>query len=461
MNRRDFLNVAAGGALALPAFAQSSVGQVGRKTNLLYILVDQLSGLALPSADANARMPNMQALTKSGVLFSHAYTAAMTCGPSRASLDTGLYTQTHGIGGGFRQLADTASLPSTLARSGYVSSHPEGYSLEAERAEHEKWLADLGYAQPLSSLNGVESMAQYLDLPLKWKCGRAGVAPEHGFDAYCAQRAIRFLETNRNKPFACFLQLRGPHDPYMVPRPYDTLIDPSKLALPPYRAGEFANKPKRQRDSFESQGASKMTDAQIRQILGIYYGMASYSDYCIGQVLNRLLELKLDDHTVVALVADHGDTMGRHRFMSKDYAFYENAVRIPMIFRAPGRGAGFVRTDPVSGIDVFPTLCDLMGLAKPSGIPGQSLVARWEGKESDPDRTIFSAQGTPGKDRAVMVRTPHYKYTRFDDGGSELYDLDRDPDEFENRVDSADYAPVLAQLARLLAEQERQYPHRV
>jgi arylsulfatase A-like enzyme len=456
MNRRNFLSVAAGGALALP-----SLGQAGRRSNLLYILVDQLSGFAIPAADSNARMPNVQALTESGVLFRQAYTAAMTCGPSRASLDTGLYTQTHGVGGGFQLGTDRASLPHALAHGGYVSSHPEGYSLEAERAEHEKWLADLGYAQPLSSLNGVESMARYLDLPLKWKCGRAGVAPEHGFDSYCAQRAIRFLETNQNKPFACFLQLRGPHDPYMVPRPFDTLIDPAGIALPPYRAGEFANKPRRQRESFETQGASKMTDAQIRQILGIYYGMAAYSDRCIGQVLNRLQELKLDENTVVALVSDHGDTMGRHRFMSKDFAFYEPAIRIPMIFRAPGREAGIVRTDPVSGIDVFPTLCDLMGLPKPSGIPGQSLVARWEGKESDPDRTIYSAQGTPGTNRAVMVRTPHYKYTRYDDGGSELYDLDRDPDEFENQVDSAEYAPIRAQLQRLLEEQERRYPHRV
>ena len=212
----------------------------------------------------------------------------MTCGPSRASLDTGLFTQTHGIGGGFRQLADTVSLLSRLKSASYVSSHPDGYSLEAERAEHEKWLIALGYSQPLSSLNGVESMARYLDLPLKWKCGRAGVAPEHGFDAYCAQRAIRFLETNQKNPFACFLQLRGPHDPYMTPRPFDTLVDPARLTVPPWRAGEFANKPKRQRESFESQGASKMTDAQIRQILGIYYGMAAYSDHAIGQVLKRL-----------------------------------------------------------------------------------------------------------------------------------------------------------------------------
>jgi arylsulfatase A-like enzyme len=458
MDRRQFLNTAAGGALAFPALGFQSAARP--QTNLLVIVVDQLSGLALPTADSHARMPNVGKLTESGVLFSHAYTAGMTCGPSRASLDTGVFTQTHGVGGGFRQGADMPSLTGTLANAGYVSSHPDGYDLEKERALHEKWLEELGYQQPLSSLYGAESLARYLDLPLKWKCGRAGVAPEHGFDVYCAQRAIRFLETSRDKPFACFLQLRGPHDPYMTPRPFDTLVDPASIQVPPYRRGEFANKPARQRKSLETQGASKMTDDQLRRIMGIYYGMSAYSDYAIGLVMNRLRELKLDDNTVVALVSDHGDTMGRHRFMSKDFAFYEPAIRIPMIFRAPSRASGIVRTDPVSGIDLFPTLCDLMGLPAPRNIPGQSLVKRWEGAESDPARPIFAAQGTPGKNRAAMLRTGKFKYARYDDGGSELYDLAKDPDELDNVVDSAAYAMPLAQMKQQLAEHERRYPHR-
>lgn len=457
VTRRHFL-AAAGGVAGVRAGAAQAAGD---RLNLLYILVDQLSGLALPGLDAHARMPNAAALAKSGVTFTHAYTAAMTCGPARASLDTGLYTQTHGVGGGFKLSSDTPSVPRALAARGYISSHPNGYNLEAERAEHEKWLMALGYEQPLSSLNGVESMARYLDLPLKWKCGRAGVAPEHGFDAYCAQRAIRFLETNRSRPFACFLQLRGPHDPYMTPRPYDTLIDPASLPVPPYGQGEMANKPPRQRQSFETQGASRMSDAQIRQILALYYGMAAYSDHAIGLVLHRLKELDLDSRTVVMLVSDHGDTMGRHRFMSKDFAFYEPAVRIPLVMRAPGKRQGVVASDPVSGIDVFPTLCDLMDLSKPDGLPGQSLLGRWEGRQSDLARPIFGAQGIPGKNRAVMLRTPRYKFTRYDDGGSELYDLERDPDELENRAGDSDYAVRLRELGEQVNEWERRYPHRV
>src|SRR5262245_59763983 len=115
MRRRSFLGTALAGAAS--GFAQSP----DRKTNLLYILVDQLSGLALPGIDRNARMPNTRQLMDSGGVFTHAYTGAMTCGPSRACLDTGLYTQTHGVGGGFRLSPETPSLPGTLMRSGYTN----------------------------------------------------------------------------------------------------------------------------------------------------------------------------------------------------------------------------------------------------------------------------------------------------------------------------------------------------
>jgi Domain of unknown function (DUF4976) len=93
-----------------------------------------------------------------------------------------------------------------------------------------------------------------------------------------------------------------------------------------------------------------------------------------------------------------------------------------------------------------PTLCDLLSLPRPDAVHGISLVGRWEGREHDPERTIFASQGTPGKDRALMMRTPQFKLTRYDDGGGELYDLSKDPDELENLIDSAAYALVRERL---------------
>ena len=78
----------------------------------------------------------------------------------------------------------------------------------------------------------------------------------------------------------------------------------------------------------------------------------------------------------------------------------------------------------------------------------------------NPDRLIFASQGMPGKNRAVMMRTSRYKLTRFDDGGGELYDLPRDPDELGNLIDHPEAARIKAELQRQLEAWERQYPHR-
>jgi len=117
-------------------------------------------------------MPNCEQLAKSGVVFGHAYTGPMTCGPSRVVLNTGLHPIRLGPG---RSLApEIETLPRTLVKCVYMLSHPDGYSPEAEHVKHEKKLVDLGYAQPVSSIYRVESMARYRDFPLKWKCARRG-----------------------------------------------------------------------------------------------------------------------------------------------------------------------------------------------------------------------------------------------------------------------------------------------
>lgn len=414
--------------------------------NLLYIVCDQHSGMATKTnGDPYVRMPNLERLQKQGLTYSRAYTAGMTCGPSRASLHTGLYSQTHGVTGGGALPEDLESLPKSLAQAGYVSTHPNGYSLDAERAEHEKWLKALGYAEPLSSIYGSEALAKYRDTPLKWKSGRMGVAPEHSFEAFVAQRSIRFLEENQAKRFACFVQFRGPHDPYMTPRPYDTMFDPDKLALPPYSKTEMETAHARLKSSWHTQGADRMTDRQIRETLALYYGMLALTDSYLGKVLDRIDELGLAKNTIVVYLADHGDTMGKHRMMSKDYAFFEPAVRIPMVFRGPGVAVNKVEQGPASGVDVFPTLTKMLGLAAPKSVHGRAL-----GGQVDPERVVFAAQGREGKDRAVMLRTRRFKLTRYDDGGGEMYDLERDPDELRNVIGDAAYLADRTKLVAML-----------
>jgi choline-sulfatase len=453
MTRRNFLAAASAGPLAAQASAPY---------NLLYILTDQHSGLAMPAnGDTTVRVPNLDRLAAQGVSFTNACSAGMTCGPSRASLDTGLHHPEHGVRAGSPLPEEIPTLRKTLAANGYTLSEPR-HTESGTLKGHLDWLKSLGYREVETNYTGSIPSAGFLDLPLRWKIGRAGLAPEHSYDAYIAERALRFLEENRERRFACFVQFRGPHDPYLTPRPWVDMFDPAKLPMPKFRNGEFESKPPRQFASWRKQGADKLTNAQLQKVRAIYYGMVAQDDYHTGRVLSRLAELGLDRNTVVVYLSDHGDTMGHHRIFSKDYAFYEPTVRTPMIFRTPDESfrRNVKNGDPVSGIDLFPTLLDLLRLPSASGLPGRSLVPYWRGERSDPNRALYCGQGFEGHNRAVMLRKGMWKLTRYDDGGGELYDRESDPAELTNLFDSARHSGMREKLTAELRDWDRSMKHR-
>jgi arylsulfatase A-like enzyme len=348
--------------------------------------------------------------------------------------------------------AELPNLNEILEKNGYVVSQDAG--------DHLAWLKSLGYRNVESSFMGSTDFAKPLDLPIWRPAGRAGLAPEHSHDSYVAQHALRFLEENRHRPFACFVQFRGPHDPYLTPRPFDTMFRPEDIPMPAYASDEFANKPPRQLAAYRKQGMDKLSDLQIRQLVAHYYGMLAHDDMLAGKVLQRLDDLGLRENTLVVYLADHGDTMGRHRLMSKDFAFYEPSVRVPMIFRGPGLPSGRRVGDLVSGIDHLPTLLDLLHLPAVPKIQGRSLTPYWTQGFRDRDRAVFCGQGYEGTDRAVMMRTADWKLNRYDDGGWELYDLAKDPNELRNVYSDPAYAGVLGPLKDRLLTWDRQFPHR-
>jgi arylsulfatase A-like enzyme len=446
-SRRQFLAAAGSAAFAQPA---------QRPLNLIYIIADQHSGVALPAAgDPYVHVPNLERLARSGVTFLDTCTAGMTCAPSRASMDTGLHAGSHGVRtNGIALPSDVPSIHRELERAGYVvSQDPKHY---------DEWARSLGYEDMDGKIIGSRSMARLLPTPYRFATGRAGLAPEHTYDAYVTHSALRFLEQNRHRPFCCWVRLHGSHDPYVVPRPYDTMYDPAKLAMPAYRTGEYDEKPPRQKRAWrDSQHADQLSDDQIKTILAHYYGMVSHTDFLVGKLLDRVTELGLLDNTVIVYTADHGDCMGRHRMFTKGFCFYEPAIRIPFIVRAPGAFPHGKRvSQPASGVDILPTLLELMGLPALPAVHGQSLVSHWRGDLPVIDRPVYAGQGFEGRDRAVMLRTRRWKLARYDDGGWELYDREKDPDELRSVYADPAYAATFQRLKADLEAWDRAHTHR-
>ena len=428
-----------------------------RFPNLVFIIADQHSGLALGCAGHPvARTPRLDALARQGVLFTHACTAGITCGPSRASLDTGLHAQAHGVArNGIPLSKDATSIYTVLKESGYSAPAEHTHS---DRKEYLQWLTSLGYGEVTDPIIGPKDKAKLIPMPYRFEVGRAGMSKAHSLDAFSLQSAIRFLEQPKSdsQAFGLWVQLHGSHDPYVVPAPYDTMYRPASLPMPPYKRGEYDSKPARQKRTWQAQGADKLSDEQIKTILAHYFGMISQTDSLVGELLDKLSEFGLDQNTVVIYAGDHGDTMGYHRMFTKGFALYEPAVRIPLIIRAPGDLPRGVRIDAaVSGVDVLPTVLDLLGLPPLKGLHGRSLVPLWDGRERFGSEEVFAGQGDDKTDRIVMIRTPRWKLVRYAEGGQELYNLETDPAELDNLAAEPKYADAARRLSRRLDDWDR------
>jgi arylsulfatase A-like enzyme len=453
LSRRNFLSGSIMAACA-PRIARAAEG----RRNLIWIIADQHSGLALGSSGHPfVRTPRLDGLAKQGVTFTHAFTAGLICAPSRASLDTALHVHTHGVrNNGIALRRDVPSIYSVLRENGYdaPSEHPH-----ADIAAYRSHVAALGYDDVTNPIIGSAKGASLIPTPYRFEVGRAGLKEEDCLDAFSVDTAVKFLDRHRSDNFVLWVQLHGGHDPYVVPAPFDTMYPAAGLPMPPFRRGEFDRKPPRQKRGWQDQRTDQLSDEQIRTILGHYYGMLSQTDALVGKLIDHVAQLGLDRNTVMVYTADHGDTSGYHRMFTKGFALYEPAMRIPLIMRAPGLPAGVRVSSLASGIDVMPTVLEAMGLRTPSGIHGRSLVPLWKGGSQPIHAEIFSGGNFEGLDRLVMLRTPEWKLTRYDEGGGELYNLADDPSELDNLIGNPKYSAVVQRLTRRLEEWDHDYPH--
>lgn len=467
ISRRQFLKKAgwAAGLLGSQRLAAFTAPASGKTQNLVFLISDQHSGLALACAGHPiVRTPCLDQLAREGVLFTHAYCAGTTCVPSRTSIHTGLHVHAHGARSNESPMRpDCLTISKILAEQGYELSYDLADFPEKRghrREEFLQWLDKLGYVELDGPIVGSKAKAKVIPTPYRFAVGRAGLTVDHTLDAYTIGRAERFLEENRQRRFCLWVSLFCSHDPWLVPAPYDSMYRPADLPLPPYRDGEYDSRPRQQKRTWQATGADKLSDDQIRIILAHYFGMISQTDMLVGRLLDTMTRLGLNSNTTLIYTADHGDTMGYHRIFTKGFAFNEPAVRIPLIIRAPGiLPAGSRVQAPVSQVDYLPTMLELIGLPPVRGVHGKSLVGSALGREKRVHERIFAGQGYEGLDRLMMMRTESWKYTRYDEGGEELYNLEGDPNELRSLAGDAKYAATARRLSRELDDWDRGYPH--
>ncbi len=462
-----------------------------RQSNILLITVDQCRGDAPALGDGprpgQAPTPNLARLAAAGTTFTQHFTQASPCGPARASLLTGRYLMNHRSVRNGTPLADHfATLPRALRRAGYdpaligytdTSVDPRtvqpgdprlttyegvmaGFSPALAVAEEPlAWLADLrarGFDGPL-------------DYPAIYR-PRPGSRTTAQYDAtisdtaFMVEAASRWIAARRDRPWALHLSLLRPHPPWVVPPPYDRLVDPADVAMPvraPSVAAEAARHPllaylmqRVAADSFfvDAEGpVSALSESDIRHARAAYAGLLAEVDAGIGRILDTLERTGQNDRTLVVFTSDHGEMLGDHHLFGKD-GFFDGAFHIPLIIRDPHRPAppgGRRIADFTEAVDVMATILDWLGRPVPGEVDGRSLLGfvggdppagwrdavMWEFDFRDVrDRAAETRLGlTPDQCCLAVVRDRDSKYVHFAALQPILFALDEDPHEQTDR----------------------------
>ena len=295
---------------------------------------------------------------------------------------------------------------------------------------------------------------------------------------------LKVLKENA-KPFFFAVGITKPHLPFAVPKKYWDLYNRDEIQLAEFRenannsplvayhgAGElykYADIPPIASFSDVKGGMELPFDKQKELIHG-YYASVSYADALIGKLISTLVSLNLKDNTIVTIIGDHGWHLGDHNLWCK-HSNFEQATRIPMIFKIPGIKAS--KTSALAeAVDIFPTLCDATGIKIPEQLQGVSLMPILkEIKSKVKDYAV--SQYRRGKNMRTFgysIRTERFRltlwmkdfyrlYKPFDEGyivSGELYDYDNDPLETENYYNNKEYVSVKKELLDYFAEYAKQ-----
>jgi choline-sulfatase len=427
--------------------------------NILIFMVDQLNGTLFPDGPAEwLHAPNLKALAARSTRFANAYTASPLCAPGRASFMSGLLPSRSRVYDNAAEFAaDIPTYAHHLRRAGYQTClsgkmhfvGPDQLHGFEERLTTDIYPADFGWT-PDYRKPGERIDWWYHNMGSVTGAGVAEISNQMEYDDEVAHNArAKVYDLARGldaRPWCLTVSFTHPHDPYVARKKYWDLYEDCDYLLPEVPAMAYADHDAHARRIFDANDWRnfEITEEDIRRSRRAYFANISYLDDKIGEVLEALETTRQE--AIILFVSDHGDMLGERGLWFK-MCFYEGSARVPLMISAPGMAPGLI-TDPVSNIDVCPTLCELAGADMSEVMPwteGQSLVYLGQGGTRDaPVAMEYAAEASQAP--LVSLRYGKWKYNRCTLDPDQLFDLEADPHELTNLAADPAHAGTLAQL---------------
>ena len=437
--------------------------------NVLILMSDQHSCRFLGCEDsAEITTPHLDSLAASGTHIQNCYCGSPLCVPSRISWLTGRACHQTGVWNNDHSLSSTTpTFAHGLGRAGYrtvLVGRMHFVGGDQYHGFQERYIGDVssqhlginqalerfrGYFYPTEAVpNAGPGRSNFLEYDRAVAADACRVIAEHEA-AVAAGRETR--------PLAIVASFMCPHDPYRVTEEYFNLHK-GHIGLPVHASAKNPDLHPWLSAWRELWGYAAFDSDTIIRARTAYAGVVSFVDELCGQVLARWRDSALADDNIIAYLSDHGEMAGAHGLWAKTN-YYEDSVRVPLIWNAPGYiNEGNVISAPASLLDFGPTLLDLVGAPPLPNTSGISLKAQLQGRmPMDPERPVFSELALPKNKKKFepfpvsrMVRRGAWKLNHYEGMPPELYNLDEDPDELNDRAADPANAPLIDELQQLL-----------
>ena len=414
------------------------------RPNVLLIMVDDLRDYGGAFTRDVVKTPNLDRLRARGITFERAYVQYPVCNPSRSSMMTGLRAEQTGIVGNDtllrKTLPDIITMPQLCKNAGW-QSHAFGklFHLGGKDAEQKALWMDAGRswytAQAFEAKPLGRKMIDGRNVTggaLKWcQWGTADGTDDDQPDGQTAAATVAMIEKLGNTPWFLGCGFMKPHDPFIAPKKYYDMYPPESLKI--WRDPADMTPVRKDAVGFGPLGEAfaKFTDQEWRELFRAYCAGTTFMDAQLGRVLDALDKHKLWDKTLVIFVGDHGYHTGERSWWNKN-TLCERSCRAPLIIAAPGTKGGQVSRSLVEFVDLYPTVADVCGLKIPHEVAGVSLRSVLESPQASVKDAAFTLITRGPKLYGQSIRTQRWRFTNWSDDQIELYDHDRDPEEFHN-----------------------------
>ena len=475
MTRREVLTAAA----AAPAILRGQ-RRAGDQPNILFLWTDeQRPDTFAAYGNTRFRMPVLNRLARESVVFDRHYVTQPVCTPSRSSILTGLWPHQNGcLNNNIALRPDTPTLPELMGghsyrtaymgkwhlgdevfaqhgfdhwvsiEDGYQRWYGPGRDPEAVSSYH-RWLVSLGYTPP----NGRR-------FPRDWAVRRT---VEHCKPAFLAGEASRFILESRANPWLLSVNFLEPHMPFFGP--YNDLHSEEEAPVPAnYPGGTMQPEPeayRKKRQGFWEKGFERhdlKTRTGWQRLNRNYAGLCTQVDQALGRILWALESSGQMENTLIVFTSDHGEMMGAHGLVGKS-VMYEEAMRVPLLVRAPFRRQAPGRVmRPTSSIDLVPTILDLVGRKPSAPVSGHSLVDLMNGG-AHPESYVFSqwnSESANDPNARTVIAPEGLKLVLHDRDHSFLTDRRADPLETTNLLGRRERAGDATRLKKELERWMRQ-----